>query len=102
MRKVVSNFSHVFLLGMILGCSTQTTLVPIASVHYDGFKEEKQIIATLKAYGIAATPAKEATLVFPILVPKSNFERAVSILRTNSLVTSGKVRLYTSIEREEK
>ena len=101
MSKVSMNFRHVILLGMILGCSTKPILVPIASVHYDALKEAKEIIATLKAHGIAATPAREATVVFPILVPKNKFECAVSILRTNSLVSSGKVRLYSS-EWEEK
>src|SRR4051812_42549890 len=102
MRKVSMNSAHVVLLGMLLGCSTKPVLVPVASVHYDGLKEGKEIVTTLSAPGIAATPAREATLVFPILVPKGKFERAVSILRTNSLVTSGRVQLYTRIEWEEK
>jgi type III secretory pathway lipoprotein EscJ len=92
----------LILLGVLSGCCTKPVLVPIASVQYDGFKEGKQIIAALGAHGIRATPEGEATVVFPILVPKNRFERAVSILRTNSLVTSGKVRLYTTIEREVK
>jgi type III secretory pathway lipoprotein EscJ len=77
-------------------------MVPVASVHYDGFKDAREIIATLNAHQIPAAPAREATVVFPILVPKSKFELAVSILRTNTLVTSGKVRLYTTITWEAK
>jgi type III secretory pathway lipoprotein EscJ len=77
-------------------------LVPIASVHYDGFKEGKEIIATLNAHGIPATPEGEATVAFPILVPKSKFDDALAILRTNSFVISGKVRLYPTINREVK
>jgi type III secretory pathway lipoprotein EscJ len=77
-------------------------LVPIASVHYDGFREEREIMAILNAHGIPAAPEGEATVVFPILVSKTKFDVAVSILRTNALVTSGKVRLYTTITREVK
>jgi type III secretory pathway lipoprotein EscJ len=82
---------------LLIGCSTAPILVPVASVHYDGFEEGREIIATLGAHGIPACPTDEATVVFPILVPKSKFEVAVSILRTNAFVTSGKVRLYTNI-----
>ena len=81
----------------LLGCSTAPVLVPIASVQFDRFKEGREIIATLSAHGIAARPAEDATLEFPILVPERKFDAAVSILRTNALVTSGKVRLYTTI-----
>lgn len=90
----------LLLLGVLFGCCTKPVLVPIASVRYDGFNEGREIIATLAAHAIPATPEAEASVVFPILVPKKKFERAVSLLRTNSLVTSGKVRLYTTIERE--
>jgi type III secretory pathway lipoprotein EscJ len=92
----------VILLGVLAGCCTKPVLVPVAAVHYDGFKDGREIIATLRAEGIPATPEGEATVVFPILVPESKFELAVSILRTNSLVTSGKVRLYTTITRQVK
>jgi type III secretory pathway lipoprotein EscJ len=75
-------------------------LVPIAGVLYDGFKDGDEIIATLKKHGISAAWESEGTVVFPILVPKTEFENAVAILQTNSLVTSGKVRLYPNITRE--
>ena len=81
---------------IIIGCSTKPVMVPIASVHYDGFPEQKEVIEILKSHGIPAVPETDASVVFPILVPKSKFEAAVSLLRTNSLVVSGKVRLYTA------
>ena len=89
-------------LAILFGCSTKPVFVPVASVHYDGFSEAKEIIATLKAHGIPVHPASEADIVFPILVPKSDFQTAVSILQTNALVASEKVRLYTTIRWEEK
>ena len=101
-RNVCLKLRHLILLVALGGCCTKPVLVPVASVHYDGFKEAREIIATLNAHGISATPEGEATVVFPILVPKSKFATAVSILRTNSLVTSEEVRLYTTITREVK
>jgi len=93
---------YLIFLAVLFGCRTRPVLVPIASVQYDGFKEAKEIIATLNAHGIRATPEGEGTLVFPILVPKSKFDNALAILRTNSFVISGKVRLYPNITREVK
>jgi type III secretory pathway lipoprotein EscJ len=90
---------------LVLGCSSQPhspVLVPIARVHYDGFREGDEIITTLKAHGIPATWEGEATVVFPILIPKSRFQDATAILQTNSLVPSGKVQLYPIITREVK
>ena len=86
----------------IIGCSIRQVMVPIASVHYDGFSEQKEVIALLKTHHFRAVPAGEATVVFPILVPKAKFGAAVSLLRTNSFVLSGRVQLYTTIEWEEK
>jgi type III secretory pathway lipoprotein EscJ len=89
------------LLMMVVGCSTSPVMVPIVSVHAYGFDGGKEIIAILKSHNISAVPSNDATVVVPILVPKAKFESAVSLLRTNSLVTSGRVRLYTTIRWEE-
>jgi type III secretory pathway lipoprotein EscJ len=91
------------LIAMLLGCRSEPSkpiLVPVARVHYDGFKEGSEIITTLHANGIPATWEGEATVVFPILVPKGSFERSLVMLRTNYLVTTGKVQLHTKITRE--
>jgi len=79
-----------------------SVFVPVASVPYDGFKDGDEIIRVLHVHGIIARWAAEATKVFPILVPKLRFQNASAILQTNSLVTSGKVRLYSTITWEEK
>jgi type III secretory pathway lipoprotein EscJ len=91
---------YLILLAVALGCRTTPVLVPIAKVGYDGFKEGDNIIAALKAHGIQAVWEGEATVVFPVLVPKGKFANALTLLQTNSLVTSGKVRLYPNIARE--
>jgi type III secretory pathway lipoprotein EscJ len=98
----VIQFWLLILTSIFLGCRTNPVLVPIARVHYDGFREGDEIIATLKKHGISAAWESEGTVVFPILVSKTEFGNAVVILQTNSLVTSGKVRLYPNITREVK
>src|SRR5947208_1802068 len=82
----------VILLTALISCSSRSNAskvtsveetVTVAWVHYDTLKEGRQIIDFLRQEGLHAEPELEATLVFRILVPRSELHKAWQMLRTN-------------------
>ena len=90
----------VILLTALISCSSRSNAakvtsveetVTVAWVQYDTLKEGRQIIDFLRQEGLHAEPEREATLVFRILVPRSELHKAWQMLRTNQLVLTEKV-----------
>ena len=67
-------------------------LSPVAVLRWDADPERRELLSLLRLNGIRASMEGEATVVVRVLVPAPDWDRAVSLLRTNHLIADGTVR----------